>query len=268
MAKMKAISHALHKAHGFSRLLRVCRNWPTWLSNYWRDPRDNRPLDFRLRSGLTLHGRKNGIDLHILSEIWLYRGYDRFGCAVRPGEVVVDLGGNIGMFSAYAATVGRAAAVYVFEPHPDNFSLLLRNTEEVNRRLGREVVKPFQMAVWKDGNGISLQTSDNPGGHSAVVPTGSGRSIAVPSLTLESILDVNHVARCDLLKMDIEGAEYDVLESSRHVLPRVGRLVMEHHPTRTRQVGDAVALLREEGFTTTVVNNFLYATRNRFEAGA
>jgi FkbM family methyltransferase len=258
---MKTIPYALHKVHGFTRLLRVCRNWPTWMSNYWHDVKDNRPVDFRLRSGLTLHGRKNGVDLHVMSEIWLYRGYDRFGCAVRPGEVVVDLGGNIGIFSAYAASVGRAAAVYAFEPHPDNFALLRQNADEVNRTLKCDVVKPFPVAVWRDGNGISLQVSANPGGHSAVVATG-GRAISVPSMTLEGILDTNRITRCDLLKMDIEGAEYDVLETSRHVLPRVGRIVMEHHPTPTHRVGDAVKLLDEAGFSTTVVNNYLYATRN------
>jgi FkbM family methyltransferase len=258
---MKTLPHALHKARGFARLVRVCRNWPTWMASYLHDARDNRPIEFRLRGGLTLHGHQNGSDLHLMSEIWLYRGYDRFGCAVRPGDIVVDLGGNVGLFSAYAASVGRAAAVFAYEPHPDNYAQLRRNADAVNRHLGREVIMPFASAAWKDNNGISLQVSDNPGGHSAVVPTG-GPAIAVLSLTLEAILDTNGITRCDLLKMDIEGAEYDVLESSRRELRRVGRLVLEHHTTPTRRVADAVNLLIEAGFKTTVADNYLYASRD------
>jgi hypothetical protein len=92
------------------------------------------------------------------------------------------------------------------------------------------------------------------------VATG-GTALVVPSLTLEAILDANLLARCDLLKVDIEGAEYEVLESSRRVLHRVGRIVMEHHKTPTKSASDAVKLLGDSGFEVTVVNNYLFASQ-------
>jgi FkbM family methyltransferase len=66
----------------------------------------------------------------MIDEIWAYRKQDYFGYRVRPGDIVVDIGGNIGAFAIYAVAVCRGSRVLVFEPFPENFSMLIRNVEE------------------------------------------------------------------------------------------------------------------------------------------
>jgi len=55
-------------------------------------------------------------------EIWAYRKYDYFGYRVNAGDVVVDIGANIGTFSLYAAKICGASLVLSFEPFSENYS--------------------------------------------------------------------------------------------------------------------------------------------------
>lgn len=259
---MNAVTLAAHKLRGLYRLLAEVRNWPTWLSCYFGKRRnDKTPVDFHFRNGATLHGSRNASDVHLVAEIWLYRRYNRHDFGVKPGEIVVDLGGNVGVFAVHAGVVGEAKKVVSFEAHPDNFAFLKRNAETNNRRFNRDAIVPVHQAVWEHDRGITLHDDpENPGGHSVVL--GSGRAIQIPSTTLSAIFDQYQLPGCDLLKVDIEGAEYAVFESSRDALKRVGRIVMEHHKTETRDVGDAKKLLEEIGFDVFVEDNFLFA-RNK-----
>ena len=81
-------------------------------------------------------------DFHMIDEIWGYRKYDYFGYRVQPGDIVVDIGGNIGAFATYAAAVCRASRVLVFEPFPENFAMLTRNVEETGYRWSPASTRP------------------------------------------------------------------------------------------------------------------------------
>src|SRR5947207_3379710 len=66
------------------------------------------------------------------TQIWQEGEYDRFGIAVEPGDIVVDCGANIGLFSQYAVSKG-AAKVYSFEADANIFECLKVNTSRTDK---------------------------------------------------------------------------------------------------------------------------------------
>jgi len=121
---------------------------------------------------------------------------------LRPSDrIIVDAGGNIGAFSLFALLAIPECRVFTVEPSPGSFE-----------RLGGSVGSTTIMSA----------------GPSQFRRTGAAGD-AVPMVTLESILPPGDT---DLLKMDIEGAEYDALGSATPaVLQRIRRIVLEMHPT-------------------------------------
>src|SRR4029078_12849095 len=118
---------ALHRIYGGLRIIQICRDWPKWFQEYLSRPNDGSDDCYRMRCGIDLYTRHNRSDFHMIDEIWAYRKYDYFGYRVTPGDIVVDIGANIGTFSVYAAKVCGASRVFSFEPFPDNYRMLLRN---------------------------------------------------------------------------------------------------------------------------------------------
>lgn len=237
-----------HKVHGGLQLIAVCRDWPKWLGEYFSGADDGRPESYRMRCGVTLHTRRNKSDLHMIDENWCFRKYEYFGYDVKPGDVVVDIGGNIGSFAVHAAAVRKAGRVIVFEPHPVNFGLLERNVD--SNGLGRVITCVNEAVSGTGGSALLFEDAANPGGHSlSGVSTAASRSVEVRCTTLAEVLDRYGLDRVNYLKIDCEGAEYEILEETPdEVLARVDRVSMEYHEREGRRVEELGERLQGVGF--------------------
>lgn len=142
------------------------------------------------------------------------------------GKTVVDIGANIGAFSVYCWKRG-AARVIAYEPEPHNWEILKANA-------GSEI-ETRQQAI-STSKQIRLS---NQGGESHQVKTGGTLCDAV---TLDQALF--GVDQIDVLKIDIEGGEYDILTAaSDETLNRVIVITMEFHATTAKQFGLMIAKL-------------------------
>ncbi|HYW98084.1 MAG TPA: FkbM family methyltransferase [Candidatus Elarobacter sp.] len=247
--KLLAMRGLVHKIYGGLRIVRVCSDWPKWFHEYFTNPNDGRLDCYRMRCGTRLHTRRNRCDFHMIDEIWGYRKYDYFGYRVQQGDIVVDIGGNIGAFATYAAAVCRASRVLVFEPFPENFAMLTRNVEEN----GLQMVTCVNEAVYGVRGQLPFHVhSTDSGSHSLAtlaIEQKSGTSIEVQCCTLADVFDRFDLDRIDYLKMDCEGAEYDILDASAApLLRRVRRISMEYHQHQFGSPGDLETLLRDNGF--------------------
>ena len=133
---------------------------------------------------------------------------ERFKEVVKEGDVVLDLGANMGYFTLLAARlVGKEGKVYAFEPQPTNYSLLVKNIE-LN---GYDNVVPLQKAVSNTSGLVKLFISDEDIGNSTIFQYGGDReSVEVEAVTLDDFFkDKEH--RVDVIKMDVEGAEMAAL---------------------------------------------------------
>ena len=140
-----------------------------------------------------------------------------FRRVLRPGMGVVDIGANIGFFTMLsAALVGPGGYVLAVEPNGENARML-----EASRRMnGFDQVVVAQVAAGR-GTGLlvlhtthSNGTTSEPGGDVA----GLLGARTVPSVAVDALVGVGR--RIDLVKIDVEGAEYTALLGASRVLAR------------------------------------------------
>jgi FkbM family methyltransferase len=137
---------------------------------------------------------------------------------LKPGMILLDIGAHIGQYTLVASElVGETGAVHSFEPDPETFEWLSANLR-LNRRKN---VRVNQLAL-SDAPGKTkfyLSTTDDIGSNSLAPPANySGREVEVTTTTVDSYLEQQHVPHVDLLKADIEGAEYAMLSGACSLL--------------------------------------------------
>jgi FkbM family methyltransferase len=158
---------------------------------------------------------------------------------LRPGELFVDVGANVGAFTVLAAGVA-GAKVRAFEPNPDTFEMLVRNV-----RLNglQERVKPVRAAVGQSEGTIQMTTDLGTENH--VMPgTAAKNSATVKMIALDKELSE---AAPDLMKVDTEGFETGVFSGATNLLrqPRLRAMIVERGNNGVRYGFDEAVLHRQ-----------------------
>ena len=137
----------------------------------------------------------------------------------KDGDVVIDIGGNIGMVSIYLAKKYPFLKIYAFEPVKQNYENFLKNIELNN--INKDIIKVFNLAITKDRRDVILTSPFYNSGASNIYNNfrGSGNiisnnDISIKSITFDDIFSNNNISKCKLLKIDCEGAEYEILYSA------------------------------------------------------
>lgn len=171
----------------------------------------------------------------------------------RPGGLVVDAGANWGYFSLLAAsTVGERGKVIALEPDPRQFARLARNIE-MNRFAN---VHALQLAAGSHEGTVTLagyaRGSENRGLSRIAESTSDSCRFDVRSTTIDRLTAA--AGRVDLVKIDVEGADMDVLSGMREGLraARYASIVLELHPALLRARGiepaTCIDLLRSHAY--------------------
>lgn len=167
-----------------------------------------------------------------------------------PGDVVLDLGGNLGTSAMrFAALVGAAGRVYSFEPV--FASLLARNVAGC----GLDNVELVPVAVGDAVGQITFNVT--PLGIDSRIthkPPGADRHVTLPVTTLDHFVAERGLDRLDFIKLDIEGAEEMALRGGEQTLrrfrPRMTIASYHTDPGGEKQHPRLMCLLREWGFNT------------------
>ncbi len=139
------------------------------------------------------------------------------GFEIAPGDRVIDVGANVGTFAVLAAL--RGARVDAYEPHPETFVHLERNTTG----LGVRCVRAAVVATPGAQGTVALETSGDSDTQYRVGESG----LEVRAVALADVIG----SGCDLLKIDCEGAEFELLEGTPAEAWRGARRVAcEVHP--------------------------------------
>lgn len=156
-----------------------------------------------MRDGSQYYVRTNTTDRSIVNSVAIQDEYQLRQLNLREA-VIIDLGGQNGYFSVFAAKY--AQRIYTYEPIPENYDNILKN---IRLNQLEEIVQPHNLAVSSEVGTLKIHLSHNTGGHSVY---GGGEAYqAVKTTTLPAIFKEYAIERCDLLKLDIEGSEYDIL---------------------------------------------------------
>ncbi|MBL8998219.1 MAG: FkbM family methyltransferase [Gemmatimonadetes bacterium] len=145
---------------------------------------------------------------------------------VRPDAIVLDVGANVGWWSVpLARRVGpKGGRVVAFEPVPDN-RRRLEWALAANDAQAHCTVVPAALGDRPGELGMWLKSAETGAGSgTAALVTGEGEShLRVPVITLDAWGDEHPLPRCDLMKLDIEGAELLMLRGAE-------RFVARHRP--------------------------------------
>jgi FkbM family methyltransferase len=139
-----------------------------------------------------------------------------FYSLLKPGDVMVDVGANIGYFSMLASRiVGPVGNVYAVEASPST-----RQRLETNLRLnGVSNVTVLPCAAWNEAGRATFYTDpDNRGGSSLRELHADVQADEVELVRLDDILPPEDFDRIRLIKIDIEGAEYQALQGLERIL--------------------------------------------------
>jgi FkbM family methyltransferase len=142
--------------------------------------------------------------------------YESENVFISPGDTVVDVGANLGIFSLYSIIHANASRVYSFEPMLDTFRMLVDN---VNLNNVLDKVIPIDYALGNiDGSIQMYYDSQNMGGSSLLEPLKANQSKQVKITTLDSFVLYNEIEKIDFIKVDIEGAERLFIEGAKKTL--------------------------------------------------
>lgn len=220
---------------------RTCHNWRMVI----RGRINNVPFDkFEMRSGKVV-AFSGTPPWQVFQEIWRYRVYDRkYPRTLPTPSIVVDIGANIGLFAHYAASRWPLAKIYAYEPAPENIQWL-----EKNVAMSRAIqIRVYPLAVANAGGRMTLYLKAESGWHS-LWPKDAQEAVTVEATTLDAIIAELGTQPVDFLKIDCEGAEYELLAGREQLLrQRVRFIGMEYHENNQHQVGELQALLKRAGF--------------------
>jgi FkbM family methyltransferase len=186
----------------------------------------------------------NDSDLMAVYEVFRLGEYD--APDVPTPEVIVDLGSHIGASVLFFHQRYPAARIIAAEPDPTNFEKLRRNVAHLTG------VDLFNVAVGESNGTIDFYASGELDGWASSTQRTNRwqRKTTVDCVTLDRLHEMVGVGPADLVKIDVEGAEYAVL-SNFTGLAEVGAVLGEVHPTlMDRSVADFRGLL--DGFSVDV----------------
>jgi FkbM family methyltransferase len=205
------LRHPIRGARGI--WLRV-RWWVHW---HWHS---EQKLLYPFYGGMTIQLAKSSASLGI----GLNRGFTDRGCANpflkfrRPGMVAADCGAHIGEYTLlFASSVGPTGQVRSFEPHAGVFEVLRENVQHNDLR--QVVIN--HAAIGRQSGAVRF--------HPAIAPTASSilttdtadvSSVEVSLVSLDDSVRQRGLTGVDAIKIDVEGAEWDVIEGAEQVLAR------------------------------------------------
>jgi FkbM family methyltransferase len=218
-------------------------NWPTYFLYYMGIRKGGG--EFFLRNGAVIRDTE-GTASGTIAVVFIRKHYG----SVVGKSTVVEIGANIGTFAVYAATDNKNARLFSYEPIKANYDVLVKNIAENGYQ---DRIKPFNLGVASKTEKREFYLASSPE-HSFTKGEAGAHSISVDCLTLSDILKNNGIDRVNLLKINCEGAEYEILYSTtKECFDKIDEIRMEYHEHKSENYNleFLTSFLEKFGFRTT-----------------
>ena len=151
--------------------------------------------------------------------------------------VIIDCGSNIGLSVIYFKKLYPKAKIIAFEADPNIYQIQLENLKRF------ENIELKNKAIWIDNKGVQMHPNQADGGY-----VSQEGKVHVKSERLKDVL--NNQKKIDLLKLDVEGAEFDLIEDCREHLSIVKKLFVEIHTFQRekQKVSRLIEVIEKAGF--------------------
>ena len=238
-------------------------------------------LNFRYNSVMQkLKFRKNNlvldirdeVDKSVLAEIFKFEEYRcSENVIVNAKNPVIDAGAHIGLFSIYVRCLNKTVKIYALEPEQDNIIRLkcnlaenfIKNVEVIKCSLsGKTGVRELFLSADSHNHSILRNTYHarlhrcakqcSPRFDHRVEAGGqvARNKIMTKTTDFKNFCEQNCISRVSLLKMDIEGAEFEVIKNLQPTdFAKINAIVFEYHNSSTRNCKTLQEILRKNGFS-------------------
>jgi FkbM family methyltransferase len=187
----------------------------------------------------------------MVNEIFIKKNYMFISQTNSP--LILDCGANIGLSTIFFKQIYPKAIIICFEPDPKIYELLKYNLNQFNY----DDIQIFNSAVWVRDEKLIFESDKSWGGK--IVDKNNGKTISIDAINLNKYLD----SKVDFLKIDIEGAEYEVIKNcSDLILKNVKNIFFEWHSfsDKKQKLGELLHLFE--------TNNFRYHLKEASPKGA
>lgn len=234
-------------------LRRGFSNWPSLVGAIVLGRLRGRPLELHLRArgGFSVRTPVGDRSWWTIVETMGADCYRLASMSLPEAPVVVDVGANLGGFTLALLRHRPHARVVAYEPSPIAFAACRENlsrnglTEQVTLHPWAVTGTPADSVTLYQDRGDTCTSTVLPGRHSETPP----QPVEVTAVTLMEAMGECD-ADVDLLKLDVEGAEYDIiLGTPPDVLGRVHRIALEYHPVPGSTVVQLASHLSAAGFS-------------------
>lgn len=275
-SRMRALSRVADRVILAVRVVLVCRNWPKVLVAWWANrvpllevviPKD---LELRLRTGGIVRAPNTALGGWPVIEVLIGDAYhlDRLPWK-SPSELslsVLDIGAHVGSFSVAFALRYPLAIISAYEPSPHGAAYLKSNIA-ANGLDDR--VKGYEAAIASEPGSVRLYSNGDASCEASVIRSSDLDRELEPSIAIECVAVAFEAAmrsagKVDLVKMDCEGAEYDIiLRSSPASWGSVSCVLLEYHPVSGHSWDELRRYFEDLGFAV----SWLEADGTRAELG-
>ena len=231
---------------------KIFKNWYIYPKIYFKLTKKEYAI-FETKFGQKIKIRVNSTDLMALTHVWMIEEYAKKNFDIKSSDTVIDVGAHIGLFTLYASQSCKIGNIYSYEPVKENFEILKENMNINNLKN----VKIFNLAVSNSNSTITLFMNNDESGHSMF--SESSENIIVKSTSLMKIFDDNKIKECNFLKLDCEGAEYEIIEKLPSTyFEMIEKIIIEYHMV------DSHPELLEKLQNKLSANNFKFETKILF----
>ena len=222
------VSDFFSKVRILVRSWKILKNWYLYPLVYFKLTKKDYVI-FETRSGLKIKIRVNSTDLMALTHVWMIQEYSGDDFPISNDDVIIDVGAHIGLFALFASQFCKNGKIFCYEPIKENYKILIENIE-MNQI---QNIFPNNLAVTKKTSRVKIFLNDDQSGHSMFIQ--NKNFVEVDSKSLSDIFIDNGIKECDFLKLDCEGAEYEIVESlPSDLFTKINKTVIEYHMVDTK----------------------------------
>jgi FkbM family methyltransferase len=178
---------------------------------------------------------------------------------VKKSSVILDIGANVGYFSLLASKINPKSSIFSFEPIKHTFDRLSYNVKQNNF----QNIKLFNCAISDENRILSINVgNENNWGMSSVNnhEFTSGKIENINAISIDNFVKEEKIQRVDLIKLDIEGAEYMALEGMKNTLdnysPDILIEILDEHLLKQNKSSEMIYnLLFSKGYVAFSIEN-------------
>ena len=199
---------------------------------------------FKLRDFEDDPSDDNNLDYKVVNETWLENVYRIHQYHFSGDKVFIDIGANVGSVSIFVDSFNKLfedkIKIYAVEPEPNNIDLL--NYNILNNPT--ENITVINNAIWHKEGTVAVS---NKGGNSSIVHEIDGDFSYIKAITIEQLLNKYDIKEVDVMKIDIEGAEFDlIINTPAETLAKIKYLTLEFDKSFDGKFGIMVEKLSKQ----------------------